>query len=388
MKKNAINPVPWYKHMQRTKPVSYDPSFTSIFGSQGAWHIFSYADVQGILGNHQIFSSDFMPKIEGNPYSNAMTVTDPPKHRQLRSLVSKVFTAKSIADMENYIQTIANDLLAPHLEKGEMEFVEDFATLLPIQVIAEMLGIPYSDREQFKKWSVAFLQDPSESEEGALSFFQSQKEMSEYFLQLFETRKKQPHDDLISQLQNVEVDGERLSTEDLLGFCILLLIAGNETTTNLVGSSILTFSEHPESQEYLLNNLHDLPKAIEEVMRYRSPVQSTYRIAKEDFEIQGHTIKKGDLTVVWIGSANHDEAIFTDSEQFDLKRNNHAQIAFGYGIHYCLGAPLARLEAKIALETVIKNCQNIRLKANTELSVRPSQLIYALKSLPIEFAVR
>lgn len=374
--------------MQKNKPITYDPAFTTIFGSEGAWQIFPHAAIQDVLVNHQIFSSEVMPKTDDNPYSRAMTVTDNPRHKQLRSLVSNFFTIKSIVKLEKKIRKIANDLLAAKLEDESMECVQDFATLLPIQVIAEMLGVPYSDRDQFKKWSIAFFNDPSESEEGAMSYFQSQNEMMQYFLLLIEERQKEPQDDLISQLLTSEVDGKRLSTDDLLGFCILLLLAGNETTTNLIGSAMLTFIEHPEVQEHLSMNFNDIPKAIEEVMRYRSPVQSTYRIAKEDTDFQGHSIKKGDLVVVWLGAANHDESVFPRSEQFDINRNNHSQMAFGYGIHHCLGAPLARLETKIAFETVFGQCKNIRLEENANLSIRQSHLVYALNDLPITFEKR
>jgi cytochrome P450 len=232
------------------------------------------------------------------------------------------------------------------------------------------------------------LKQPSEIEGGMYTFVQSQQEMAQYFMKMFELRQEQPKDDLISRLLQAEVDGEKLSPQDLLAFCITLLVAGNETTTNLSNNSILTFTEYPEVQEHLLQHPEDIPKAIEESLRYRSPAQYVIRVATRDVQFGGHLIKKGDFINLWLGSANRDESVFANPDQFDLHRTNLKHIAFGHGIHYCLGAPLARLEAGIVLRLLFERMHQFQLKTNTPLAMNQSDLLYSIIELPVIFSKR
>lgn len=202
------------------------------------------------------------------------------------------------------------------------------------------------------------------------------------------SEKKQPRDDLISLLIAAEIDGEKLGMEDLLSFCMLLLVAGNETTTNLIGNSLLTFTEHPETLDHLAKKPEDIPNAISEVLRYRSPAQSLFRKATKDVELGGQKIKKGDVLAVWFGAANHDPEVFPNPEVFDIHRNNHDHLAFGHGIHYCLGAPLAKLEAKVAFETIFQNIEQIQVKPGATIERHPSVLMYRLEHLPITIKVK
>lgn len=388
MEHSTFNPFQWYKKMINDNPVVYDEDFIHFFGFQGAWHIFRYDDVQTVLNNHETFSSEYLPKVEDNPLSFGLSLSDPPRHKQLRLLVSKAFTPKAIDNMKIWIEKITHQLLDQVSDFGEMDVTKDLATPVPIQVIAKMLGVPYKDSDKFKEWSIMILKQPSEVEGGAENFFRSQQEMAQYFMKMFEMRKEQPKDDLISDLLQAEVDGEVLSTQDLLGFCITLLVAGNETTTSLISNSILTFIENPEIQEHLIQHPEDTSKAIEEVLRYRAPVQYINRIATKDVQLRGQLIKKGDLINVWLGSANRDENVFPHPDQFDLHRTNLKHTSFAHGVHYCLGAPLARLEASTVLRLLFERFHRFSLKDNTEPIMNPSTFTYSIKELPVVFHKR
>jgi cytochrome P450 len=210
-------------------------------------------------------------------------------------------------------------------------------------------------------------------------------EMSAYFFDMIEKRKEHPGDDLISGLLQANIDGQGLDTIELLGFCSLLLVAGNETTTNLIGNAMMTLVDHPEDWDYLRSNLDLVPQALEEVLRYRSPVQSMFRVTKKEAEIGGKVIPPGQVVMAWIGSANHDEGQFDDPECFDIRREPNRHLAFGYGIHFCLGSPLARLEGKIALTEMLQRFKAVR-KVSLEIPQRlPSLIVYGVKSFPIEF---
>jgi cytochrome P450 len=374
--------------MSKESPVVYDKDFLHFFGPQGTWHIFRYDDVQSVLNDHKTFSSEYMPKVPENPLSVGLSLTDPPRHKQLRLLVSKAFNPKAINDMKPWIEEISHHLLDQVADNGEMDLTKDFATPIPIQVIAKMLGVPYQDRDKFKDWSIMILKQPSEVEGGAENFVRSQLEMAEYFIKMFETRQTNPEDDLISHLLQAEVDGEKLSTQDLLAFCITLLVAGNETTTNLISNAVLSFIEYPEVQQHLIEHPEDISLAIEEVLRYRAPVQYVNRMASRDVQLRGQWIRKGQLLNVWLGSANRDEQVFPNPDQFDLQRTNLKHTSFAHGVHYCLGAPLARLEAGIALKILFERLHQFQRKTDTEPIMNNSTFTYSIKELPIVFEKR
>jgi cytochrome P450 len=263
-----------------------------------------------------------------------------------------------------------------------MDIIDDLSYPLPVTVIAEMLGIPQEDREQFKIWSDAVV-GASESENG-----NPQAEMSSYFLDMIQQRSRERKDDLISALLDAQIDGQHLNQRELLGFCILLLVAGNETTTNLIGNAILCFDEHPEVMEQLRAEPELLPGAIEEVLRYRSPVQFMYRRVAADVTIRDSQLRAGQMVLAWIGSANRDEAQFPDPDSFDIRRTPNRHIAFGHGIHFCLGAPLARLEAKIVLTLLLERFDEIQRVRSVPLEATGSDIVYGVKHLPITFRER
>ncbi|SHF32063.1 Cytochrome P450 [Seinonella peptonophila] len=389
----SLDPFKWYRKMQQEMPVYYDAEFMLNWGDQGAWQVFRYEDVKRVLSEYNTFSNEYAPQSDDHLASKALISRDPPVHRRLRSLISKAFIPKVINKLEPWVRTLCEELLQPHLESGKIEFVKEYAVPIPVSVICQLLGVPSDSHPQVHKWSTIITSNPGEIEgvsieEAVKAYFSAQKSLENVFRELVEKRKVTPQNDLISELIEAESDGQHLTTDEVIGFCIVLLIAGNETTANLISSAMLTFIEHPELQNRLIENPSDLPRAIDEVLRYRAPVQSMFRITKQDTEINGQKIKKGEYVIAWIGSANHDPTIFPNPEIFDINRDTQGMTSFGHGIHYCIGAPLARLEARVAFEVLFKHIEKIRLQDHASLSVQPSTLVYSLASLPITFQKR
>lgn len=258
---------------------------------------------------------------------------------------------------------------------------------MPVIVIAELLGIPPEDRERFKHWSGAMV-NALGSETIAAETSESRTAMDAYFLQIMAQRREHPRDDLVSALLNAQVESEHLTQTEILSFCSLLLVAGNETTTNLIGNALLCLDEYPDALETLQAEPELIPSAIEEVLRYRSLVQFTGRVATVETLIGGQTIKAGQEVRVALGSANRDEAQFPDAESFEIQRSPNRHLAFGHGIHFCLGAPLARLETKIALTQLLARFQDIQRVRDVPLERVDSPVMYGVKRLPMTFRSR
>ena len=365
----ALNPFPWYRFMRESQPIRYEPRY-------GGWQVFRYDEVLRVLSDYAVFSSAFGGQ---GPLGSSLISMDPPRHRQLRNLVTQAFTPRAVAQLSGRITAIVNDLLDRVITAGRMDVIDDLAYPLPVIVIAEMLGIPQEDRQRFKIWSDAVV-GASYPEGG-----NPQAEMSAYFLNMIEQRRHEAKDDLITALLNAQIDGQHLNQQELLGFCVLLLVAGNETTTNLIGNAFLCFDEHPEVMEQLRAEPALMPGAIEEVLRYRSPVQFMYRRAIADVTLDGHNIRAGQEVLAWIGSANRDERQFPNPDLFDIKRTPNRHIAFGHGIHFCVGAPLARLESKIALTLMLERLQEIKRVRSVPLQATGSAVVYGVQHLPITF---
>ena len=365
------DPFPWYDALREQSPVMRDPK-------SGLWMVFGYDDVQRTLSDWKAFSSERgRPRGENaqTALSSSIISTDPPRHRQLRSLVEQAFTPRQVRALEPRIAQLVDELLSPVQGAGRMDFIRDFAYPLPVIVIAEILGIPATDRDAFKRWSDAVVTgDPSGS-----------REMGAYFARLIEQRRADPGDDLISGLIAAQLDGEHLDTQELLGFCILLLVAGNETTTNLLANTLLCWQDTPEAYDRVRADRTLLPGTIEESLRYRSPVQSMYRVAAQDVELGGQIIPEGSPVLAWIGSANRDPAQFPEPGTFDPARTPNRHLAFGNGVHFCLGAPLARLEASVALNAVLDRLPDLRVALDASLDAIPSQIVYGVKALPVIF---
>ncbi|MGP6219978.1 cytochrome P450 [Caldiplasma sukawensis] len=371
----AREPFGYYSKMRKENPVFRDKEY-------GLWNVFKYDDVRTVLGNFNLFSSQFGKAFNpaGGPISESIINLDPPRHTKLRNIVSKAFTPRSIEKMAPLIDRITNELIEKMKNKKEFDVVSDFTSPLPVIVIARIMGIPEKDMVKFKEWSDVIV---GGDEEQYKEFPIKMREMIQYFQDMVKIKEKDPQDDLITAIINAEVDGEKLTTLEMMGFFILLLVAGNETTTNLISNTFYTLNENKNAREELLGDEKLIPQAIEEVLRYRSPVQSIYRVAKKDVEISGVKIPAGSIVVPWIGSANRDETVFEKPDAFDIHRDTKKHIAFGEGIHYCLGAPLARLESRIAITRFLENFKEYSIDFKKPIVPQSSQIVYGFKELHI-----
>jgi len=317
-----------------------------------------------------------------------MLFRDPPDHTRLRALVSKAFTPKVIENMRSHIQDIVNRVLDRVQGAGRMDVIADLAYPLPVTVICEMLGVPTEDQGAIRQWSADVAQSldaiglPTDAEivtRGRAA----RRELGEYFRRLLPERRRQPREDLLSLLIAAEEQGDKLTEGELLATCVLLFIAGHETTVNLIGNGLLALLRNPAELARLRTDSTLLQSAIEELLRYDSPVQRTARITNTDVVIDGQTITKGSMVVAAIGAANRDPAHFTDPDRLDIGRRDNRHVAFGFGIHFCLGAPLARVEGQIALGTLLRRMPNLALAGTP--TWRASSTLRGLEALPVSF---
>ncbi|MBE6185003.1 MAG: cytochrome P450, partial [Bacillus sp. (in: Bacteria)] len=341
-----------------------------------------------VLKHYELFSSEQQRLIR----RDNMLRMDPPRHKQLRDLVNKGFTPRAIKELAPRIQEITEQLISNVLDQGEMKMIDDMAMPLPVIVIADLLGVPAEDREKFKVWSdilVKGVEDPQPEVYEAVKREQEDvhQQLKEYLSYILERRRFHPQDDIISSLLSAEIDGNKLTETEILDFSILLLAAGNETTTNLITNGVRLMTEIPDIQRQAKSDLSLIPSMVEEVLRYYSPVQAPSRIAKQDIELQGESIKKGDIVVAWVGSANRDEAKFPAANTFQIDRKPNQHLSFGKGIHFCLGAPLARLEAQIAFEKMFTHFTNIRLKEAAQIKRTPAPQMFGVVEFPITFSL-
>jgi cytochrome P450 len=303
----------------------------------------------------------------------------------------RAFTPRSIANLEPRIRELSRELLSPALERRQMDLAGDYSNLLPMMVIAEMIGIPVADRARFLRWGEAIMNLSyaiAGGEEAARAIKEHaavKEEMKAYLTEVLPERRRAPQDDLLTRLVEAEVDGEHLTEEDLLGFFQLLLSAGTETTTNLINNAILCLIENPDQLTRLRAEPQLLHSAIEEVLRYRSPGQIMFRSAKRDIELHGQVIPAGKLVLAMIGSANRDPMKFRDPDRFDITRDPNPHIAFGHGIHFCLGASLSRLEAKVALEDLLEHMKGFELASPEPWVPRKGLHVLGPLHLPIRF---
>ncbi|WP_145329327.1 cytochrome P450 [Paenibacillus xylanexedens] len=379
-KERQLSPFQVYAELRENTPVRYDEH-------RECWDVFRYEDVQYVLKNPKLFSS------ERNRGGTSMLTTDPPKHKQLRDLVNQAFTPKAIEALAPRIQEITDELLAPHLSGERMNLIDDLATPLPVIVIAELIGVPATDRREFKEWSDVLVKGARDDSEEAFLELEKEKlkniqELYAYFTDIMEQRRLQPQDDLISLLLDAEIEGEKLTEEEVVNFCILLLAAGNETTTNLIANAVRILSEQPELQEELRGHPDKVASAVEETLRYYPPIVAIGRVAREDIELGGKAIKAGQQVISWVGAANRDSAQFERADEFVSDRKPNRHMGFGFGIHFCLGAPLARLEARVVLHTLLQRMEQIRLVPETALEPIQSAFVFGVKEYPIQFNER
>lgn len=386
------DPYAIYAAGRRTQRVYAHPGL-------GAASVFRHSDCESILRDPVTWSNVF-PQ-QNIPEQNSdggdffgppgMISTDPPEHSRLRGLVNVAFTPRIIRQRESRMQQIADELVEDAVAKGTVDLVEALTYPLPTMVIAEIIGIPKTDRAQFKQWSdeiVATLgqgligQPPGPDEIDAA--VKRREEMSVYFDRLADLRRAEPLEDLLSGLVHAKVDGQQLDSDELLSMLTLLLVAGNETTTTLIGNCVVTLLEHPDQLERLRADPSLIPSAVEEVLRFSSPVQVDPRCATRDLELHGEKISKDQIVLCWLGAANRDADIFERPEEFDIGRENNRHLAFGFGTHFCLGSNLARLEAQSALRALLEKTHAFELATETPLPLHPSFVFRSFTKIPLK----
>lgn len=372
-----------------------------IDGETPIWFVTRYAEAQQVLLDDKhfvrdprlVFTQEQIERIFGNlnpqvdqMMNNHMLNRDGEDHRRLRSIVSKAFTPKVIQSMRPRIEKIAQDLLDKVIPSGKMELVSQYAFPLPITVIAELLGIPLDNQNQFRIWSNAFVR-PAITPEEQQEAMRLLMEFAMYMQQLVAERRRQPGNDLLSGLIHAEEGGDRLDESELFSMLSLLIVAGHETTVSLIGDTVLALLQHPETLQEIKGNPQVIPSAIEEFLRYDSPVERTLtRFVSQELEFAGQQFQRGDLVIVILGSANRDEAQFPSSAELDIHRKQNAHIAFGKGSHYCLGAPLARLEGEIAVRVLFERIPDLELDISPEeLDWRDVPLFHSLVRLPVKW---
>jgi cytochrome P450 len=428
-----FSPFDFYSSMRKNNPIVFDEE-------NERWGVYRYNDIEKILRDPSRFSSKFgpldlplgiPPEYEENIHRSSLINSDPPYHRKLRSIVDTLFVPIEISKLAPRIENIVNELIDKIIEKknnntatSTMDLISDFAYPLPATVIAELLGVPFEDRDTYHQWAdvIVGLEENSNIDY-IKKVSKTFDEMDVYFSKLIEERRKKSsssstkdnddNDTLIGRIIRAKVDGHSsLSEREILTFSHLLLNAGHITTVNLLGNSIFSLLENPQEFKKLQENKNSLIKpAIEETLRYRSPVQLVIRIANDDvtlseeqeggvggreIEKQEIKIKKGQKIILFLGSANHDESVFTDPERFDITRKNLRHMAFGTGIHFCLGAPLARLEGQIALRILLERFENLQFDFDysdrqdlyTKVTPLKSSLFLGLSHLPIRFQTK
>ncbi|HZN50759.1 MAG TPA: cytochrome P450 [Methylomirabilota bacterium] len=382
------DPYPTYHRLRDEDPVHHSP--------MDFWVLTRYEDVAAVLRDPRFIKEPLVSMVAARfgvsvppGVGLSMLDRDPPDHTRLRSLVSKAFTPRVVEGLRPRIQKMVDELITRAEAVGTMDLIEEFAYPIPVNVICEMLGVPVEDHERFKGWSLDIARGldsvwlPPESEIPKRSGA-ARHAIGDYMRGLIAERRASPRGDLLSALIAAEEAGDKLSEDELIATCILLLIAGHETTVNLIGNGTLALLRHPEELRRLRETPGLITSAVEELLRYDGPVQRTARITSTAVTLGGRTIPKGEMVMPFIGAADRDPSQFPDPDRLDLGRADNRHIAFGWGIHFCLGAPLARVEGQIAIDTLVRRLPRLAL-VNDEPEHRQSLTLRGLKALPVTF---
>jgi cytochrome P450 len=385
----VADPYPTYHRLRAEDPVHQSPL--------GFWVLTRYEDVVSVLRDPRLIKEPIAAFVAARfglaapPTGMGLSMLDrdPPDHTRLRGLVSKAFTPRVIEQLRPHIQQIVDGLLDRVEGERGMDLIEQFAYPLPVIVICEMLGVPVADHERFKGWGLDIARGldaimlPPDSPVAERSVV-ARRALAEYFRGLIAERRAAPRDDMLSGLIAAEEAGDKLSEDELLATCILLLVAGHETTVNLIGNGSLALLRHPNQRRRLQEDPGLIVTAVEELLRFDGPVQRTSRIPSEDVTIGGKIIGKGEMVMPFIGAADRDPAQFRDPDRLDIGRADNRHIAFGWGIHFCIGAPLARVEGQIAINTLLRRRPKLALATDTP-EYRQSLTLRGLSALPVSF---
>jgi cytochrome P450 PksS len=387
------DPFPFLKRLRATEPVFR----TALPDGTTVWLVTGYEDVLALLRDERFTKNrrraltpqqarklPWTPPMF-RPLERNMLDLDPPDHTRLRSLVHKAFTPHLVEKMRTRVQTLADELLDMVGPRGEMDLIKDYALPLPMTIITEILGVPTKDRGAFHKWSNAVVS--LTSPKPTLRVIPGVWRFIRYLRRFFKVRRRDPQDDLTSALIKAEEAGETLSEDELLAMVFLLLIAGHETTVNLIGNGTLALLQNPDQMERLRGEPSLIKSAVEELLRFTSPVlMTTERYALDNAIMHDVPIPRGEMILGVIGSANRDETVFDKPDELNLAREPNKHISFGQGIHFCLGAPLARMESQIAINTLLERKPNLQLKGEPQsLRWRPSMMLRGLQALPVKF---
>ncbi|HEX5064633.1 MAG TPA: cytochrome P450 [Myxococcota bacterium] len=388
------NPYPIYSVIRTVRPVLEVP--VPGYAGPGMWMLTRYRDVHAVLRDPRFSveriraplvrdNLDRMPEFlrQSAQGMRTMLITDPPDHTRVRKLVNKAFTPKRVAALRAHIEAIVRELIGEAEQEGAFDLIHDLAEPLPAIVIAELLGVPASDHRQFREWSstlIAGFASPSAAARDASA--EASRHLFGYLADTIAARRRDPREDLISAMIEAQEERDALTDAELLATTNLLLLAGHETTTNLIGNGTLALLREPDEWRRLCADPALLPSAIEELLRFDGPVQATVRVALEDAVIDGHAIPEGSLVLVSIGAANHDPATFEEPDQLDLARDPNPHLAFGFGTHFCLGAPLARLEALLAFEALTRRFPGLTLVDDAP-QYRPNPVLRGLVRLDV-----
>jgi pimeloyl-[acyl-carrier protein] synthase len=387
----VADPYPLYRRLRTEDPVHWDPFLH-------AWVVTRYADVVTVL--HR-FSARATPTPEQlvalglsalTPVAQVMVrqmlFMDAPAHTRIRGLASQAFTPRRVERLRAHIQDIVDDLLDRVIPSERIEVLGDFANRLPAIVSAEMLGLPTSDHEQLKLWSAdfaealgAFQHDP----ERAVKILKTTEEMIRYFESAIRDQRRHPRDGLIHAFLTAEIDGDRLTDDEVVANCIITMVGGQETTTNLIGNGLLSLLRNPSELARVVRDPGLIPSTVEELLRYESPSQQTTRIAPEDVELGGKRIRAGQAVIAVMGAANRDPERFPDPDRLDVERADNRHLAFGWASHFCFGAPLARMEGQIAFGTILRRLGNLTLEPQS-LTWRPHLALRGLTALHVRFS--
>jgi pimeloyl-[acyl-carrier protein] synthase len=385
------NPYPLYRRLREEAPVHWDPYLHT-------WVVTRYQDVVTVLHH---FSADRTPTPEQlaaigmdelRPIAQMMTkqmlFMDAPAHTRLRSLASMAFTPARVEALRNHIREILDRLLTPLLERGQMDVINDLAAPLPAIVTAELLGVPTADSDQLKAWSADFaevLGNFQHNPDRAARTLKCVADMTEYFREALQQQRAHPREGLINSFITAEIDGDRLTDEEIIANCIVTMVGGQETTTNLIGNGVLTLMRNPDQLERLQNDPSLVPSAVEEMLRYESPSQQTARICPSDTEMGGKLIRKGQAVIAVMAAGNRDPERFPDPDRFDVDRSDNRHLAFGWASHFCFGAALARIEAQLTFEALVRRTANLAPLTDAPIVWRENLGLRGMIGLPVTF---
>ena len=378
-----LDPYPSYRWLREESPVHWnaDRGFWTLSRFEDVWSAvhdpLRLSSAQGIvIGQQDIDASDLMDAMP------MMIMMDPPMHDELRRLVSRAFTPRAIARMEEAVRTTTRQLIGELPDDG-VDLLPSFAGPLPITVIAEMLGVPVADRDQFREWSDMLVRVNPDDDESVEQAMNGSAMLLGYLPPLIEARREQPSDDQLSAMVAAEHEGRRMTDAEIAGTAFLLLTAGNETTTNLIANMTMVLADDADLRRLLVEDPSRIPDAVEEVLRLESPVQGLARTATEDVTVHGETIEEGQQVLLLFGAANRDEQEFPDADVLQLGRQSDRALAFGHGVHYCLGATLARLETRVAFEELLARIPDYEIGEGARRV--PSAMVRGFEHLPLEY---